>query len=50
MDNLSSHKVKGVCEARKKAGAFLLCLSPYRPDFYPIEQAFSKLKVSYFKK
>jgi transposase len=44
-DNLSSHKVKGVREAIRKAEAFLLYLPPYSPDFNPIEQAFSKLKA-----
>ncbi len=45
MDNLSSHKVKGVREAIKAVGAFLLYLPPYSPDLNPIELAFSKLKA-----
>lgn len=45
MDNLSSHKVKGVREAIKDVGAFLLYLPPYSPDLNPIELAFSKLKA-----
>ncbi len=45
MDNLSSHKVAGVREAIKAAGAFLLYLPPYSPDLNPIELAFSKLKA-----
>jgi transposase len=45
MDNLSAHKVKGVREAIEAAGAKLLCLPPYSPDFNPIEMAFSKLKA-----
>jgi len=44
MDNLSSHKVKGVAETIKSAKAELLYLPPYSPDFNPIELAFSKLK------
>jgi transposase len=44
MDNLSSHKVSGVCEAIEARGATLLYLPPYSPDFNPIEQVFSKLK------
>ena len=44
MDNLPVHKVAGVREAIEKAGAKLLYLPPYSPDFNPIEQAFSKLK------
>lgn len=44
MDNLSSHKVKGVREAIESAGASVLYLPPYSPDLNPIEPAFSKLK------
>ncbi len=45
MDNLSSHKrpaVRGLIEA---AGATLMFLPPYSPDFNPIEMAFAKLKA-----
>lgn len=45
MDNLSSHKVAGVREAIEAAGAQLLYLPPYSPDFNPIEQVFAKLKA-----
>jgi transposase len=44
MDNLSSHKRAGVREAIEAAGAQLLYLPPYSPDFNPIELAFSKFK------
>ena len=44
MDNLSSHRVRGVREAIEGAGAVCLYLPPYSPDFNPIEQAFAKLK------
>jgi len=44
MDNLSSHKVRGVREAIESAGAELRYLPPYSPDLNPIELAFSKLK------
>jgi transposase len=44
MDNLSSHKRAGVREAIEVAGATLLFLPPYSPDFNPIEQAFAKFK------
>lgn len=44
MDNLSSHKRAGVREAIEAAGATLLFLPPYSPDFNPIEQAFAKFK------
>jgi transposase len=45
MDNLSSHKIRGVREAIEAAGASLLYLPPYSPDFNPIEQTFAKLKA-----
>jgi transposase len=44
MDNLSSHKVKGVVEAIEAAGAEVRYLPPYSPDLNPIELAFSKFK------
>lgn len=44
MDNLSSHKVKGVREAIESVGATLVYLPPYSPDRNPIEQVFSKIK------
>ena len=45
MDNLPAHKVHGVREAIEAAGASLLYLPPYSPDFNPIEMAFAKLKA-----
>ena len=45
MDNLSAHKVHGVREAIEAAGASLVYLPPYSPDFNPIEQVFAKLKA-----
>lgn len=44
MDNLSSHKVPGVRDRIEAAGAAILYLPPYSPDFNPIEKAWSKLK------
>ena len=44
MDNLSAHQAKAVREKIEAAGARLLYLSPYSPDFNPIEMAWSKLK------
>ena len=46
MDNLPAHKVKGVRQGIEGAGASLLYLPPYSPDFNPIEMAFSKLKAA----
>ena len=45
MDNLSSHKGPNVRALIEKAGAILLYLPPYSPDFNPIENAFAKLKA-----
>ena len=45
IDNLPAHKVSGVREAIEAAGARLLYLPPYSPDFNPIEMAFAKLKA-----
>lgn len=45
MDNLGSHKGAGVRAEIEAAGAELLFLPPYSPDFNPIENAFSKLKA-----
>lgn len=45
MDNLPAHKVSGVRQAIEAAGAKLLYLPPYSPDFNPIEMAFAKLKA-----
>ena len=44
MDNLASHKVAGVREAIETAGARVVYLPPYSPDFNPIEMLFAKLK------
>jgi transposase len=44
MDNLSPHKVAGVKEAIRAAGASVLYLPSYSPDFNPIEQLFAKFK------
>lgn len=44
LDNLSSHKGVQVRDAIRRAGAKLLFLPPYSPDFNPIEMAFAKLK------
>jgi transposase len=45
MDNLSSHKGPRIREMIEAAGARLLYLPPYSPDFNPIENAFAKLKA-----
>ena len=45
LDNLPAHKGTAVREAVEAAGATLLLLPPYSPDFNPIENAFAKLKT-----
>ena len=45
MDNLSSHKVKGVIDPIIAAGAKVLYLPPYSPDLNPIEMLWSKMKA-----
>ena len=45
MDNLSSHKGPRVRELFEAAGAELMFLPPYSPDFNPIENAFAKMKA-----
>ncbi len=44
-DNLPAHKGRRVREAIEAAGASLVFLPPYSPDFNPIENAFAKLKA-----
>lgn len=44
LDNLASHKVKGVREAVEAVGATLKYLPPYSPDLNPIEPVWSKMK------
>ena len=46
MDNLSSHKGPKVREMIEAAGASLLFLPPYSPDFNPIEIAFFRIPAS----
>jgi transposase len=45
MDNLASHKGPTTRALIEAAGAQLLFLPPYSPDFNPIENAFAKLKA-----
>lgn len=45
MDNLGSHKRPSIRASIEAAGASLLYLPPYSPDFNPIENAFAKLKA-----
>jgi transposase len=45
MDNLGSHKGTVIREMIEAAGATLLYLPPYSPEFNPIENAFAQLKA-----
>jgi transposase len=45
LDNLAAHKNLAARRAIQNAGATLLFLPPYSPDFNPIENAFSKFKA-----
>ena len=45
LDNLGSHKGSEVRDAIQAAGARLVFLPPYSPDFNPIEQVFAKIKT-----
>lgn len=44
MDNLSAHKAAIIESLIAQAGAKLIYLSPYSPDFNPIENCWSKVK------
>lgn len=44
LDNLATHKIRGVGQALEAVGSRLLYLPPYSPDFNPIEPMWSKIK------
>ena len=43
-DNLKPHLAAGVATSIEEAGAHVLPLPPYSPDYTPIEEMFSKVK------
>jgi len=45
MDNLPAHKVNGATKIIEDAGARVIYLSPYSPEFNPIEHLWSQLKI-----
>jgi transposase len=45
MDNLTSHRAAGVVDSIVAAGAKVVYLPPYSPDFNPIEMMCSKNKA-----
>jgi transposase len=46
LDNLRPHQASGVTAAIEQAGACVLPLPPYSPDYTPIEDLWSKVKES----
>ncbi|MDA0213510.1 transposase [Desertifilum tharense] len=44
MDNLPAHKLNSIIPMIEKVGASVISLSPYSPDFNPIEMWWSQLK------
>lgn len=46
LDNLSAHKSPRVEAVVRSAGAYLVFLPPYSPDYNPIEQCWSSIKRS----
>jgi len=44
MDNLPAHKIASIEPMINAVGASVICLSPYSPDFNPIELWWSQLK------
>ncbi|MEG4294627.1 transposase [Microcoleus sp. C2C3] len=44
MDNLPAHKLASIVPMIEAVGATVICLSPYSPDFNPIELWWSQLK------
>ena len=45
MDNCSIHHIHEVTSTIRETGAILHFLPPYSPDYNPIEEAFSKVKI-----
>ena len=45
LDNLGAHRASRIEEIAEECGAHVLWLSPYSPDFSPIELMWSKLKM-----
>lgn len=45
LDNVATHKVSGIAAAVAARGARVEFLSPYSPDFNPIERCWSKIKT-----
>ena len=50
LDNLGSHKGKGVRKAIRAVGARLVFVPKYSPDLNPIERVFAKFKTFLLRK
>jgi putative transposase len=50
IDNLPSHKLTSIVPMIKSVGASVSCLSPYSPDFNPIEMWWSQLKSFFLRR
>ena len=46
MDNLPAHKLVSIVPMIESVGASVICLSPYSPDFNPMELWWSQRKDS----
>jgi transposase len=46
LDNLAAHKASRVEQVAEERGARVIWLSPYSPDFSPIEMMWSKIKAA----
>jgi transposase len=46
LDNLSAHRASRIEEIAAECGAQVIWLSPYSPDFSPIEMMWSKIKTA----
>ena len=44
IDNLPAHKLVSIVQMIEAVGASVICLSPYSPDFNPLEHWWSQLK------
>ncbi len=45
LDNLAAHRASRIESVAAECGAMVIWLSPYSPDFSPIEMMWSKIKA-----
>lgn len=46
LDNLAAHRASSIERVARECGATVIWLSPYSPDFSPIEMMWSKIKAA----